>query len=902
MLTMSLMKAAAIALAMASATLPAAALTDYDPTTAETLPSGNAACGAERVRKSWDACSAEEKALVNEATAMAIENGVMEIFTEVHMEAASQAQAHLTCAFFTWHRRYVLAFENYLRSLDDRFACLTLPYYDIHTSYVNAANGECSSMLDCSDVFEGQGGAEDRSAGVQTMVYNGRSCSGYKVSGTPFTNSCDDNGKCGYTVRNMEGVAVPSGGGWSSFVQMVSGSADYATFMQAIQYGVHNEVHNGIGGSVQTLAAPRDPAFWSWHVAIDMFYSVFHLCKFGAPLTESQAKTSDQAFAKATQSCGGTAGITPESVFIQLATNKRTTTIDVEQIDSIKEFFTAVDDQMWSFSDTRNLGDYSYTYSMPQMYLNDLLMNEDLCPLYAEFISGLDSSESTSASASSSFGASFHDSFSASKPASSKASAEASAAASTEASAAASTEASAEASASTGASTGASTSASTGASTAASTGASTGGDVDSAPGSSANSAVDSGNNGAVKDSTAGSSSKLRGSSSGDATGEVGDESGSSITVPSDDLPDAGLGSTGSGVNIPTTHPGFIIESGSGSGGKGTSLCGNYGNYLQKTYEGLKDRFNGDMEIVGQQMQIVECMIHEKMFGLTKFSPLMIEEFHLASETCTCGKKVEAVESGNLTVVVDATEFEPSCVEFGSDEDVEKVKDEFVPMTVTNDMVNTSYIPIADKLIEDAEAGITSAEGSSPDAGDSDYSTPAATGVDDDSDYSAPASSGVEDESDYSTPAPTSDDESPATVETPNSDEGATPEPTTPIADEGEVATPEPTTPTADEGEVATPEPTSPTANEGATSTPVSTPEATTSDYVTPDATTPTDVEGESDAVIPEATTPSDVEGESDYSTPEATTADSPTAETPSTGVENESDYNTPAPTQVQCAA
>uniref|UniRef100_A0AAV1VIX2 Tyrosinase copper-binding domain-containing protein n=1 Tax=Peronospora matthiolae TaxID=2874970 RepID=A0AAV1VIX2_9STRA len=52
-------------------------------------------------------------------------NGAVAEFAAIAADSLGQAQGEYSCAFFSWHRRFLLAYESYLRELDDRFACLT---------------------------------------------------------------------------------------------------------------------------------------------------------------------------------------------------------------------------------------------------------------------------------------------------------------------------------------------------------------------------------------------------------------------------------------------------------------------------------------------------------------------------------------------------------------------------------------------------------------------------------------------------------------------------------------------------------------------------------------------------------------------------------------------------------
>ncbi|KAJ8517778.1 hypothetical protein ON010_g18279 [Phytophthora cinnamomi] len=279
---------------------------------------GNEACGqGQRVRKAWSSMTSSEKNLYLEAMDVAIKNGGITEFAAIHVEPNGESQAHRSCAFFSWHRRLLIALESYLRDQDSKFACVTLPYYDVQTAYVRQAAGQCNNLYDCSDILQEIGGNKAKDQEV-SITQNGETASGYPVTGYPMSAECDDDNVCGYTVRSdMTTKPVPSGAGFASFLSIVRSSDDYATFLEGIQAGVHNEVHNAVGGTMATFASPRDIFFYSWHAAIDMYLHVYHLCNFGVPLTENELLSAIKAFAKATDTCDGVSGIGPNTEIVQ---------------------------------------------------------------------------------------------------------------------------------------------------------------------------------------------------------------------------------------------------------------------------------------------------------------------------------------------------------------------------------------------------------------------------------------------------------------------------------------------------------------------------------------------------------------------------------------------------------
>ncbi|KAH7470958.1 uncharacterized protein KRP23_10244 [Phytophthora ramorum] len=342
------------------------------------LPGGNEFCGSARVRKPWGALSADEQALYLEATELAVADGGVADFSAIAADALGQAQGEYSCGFFSWHRRLLLAYESYLRDLDERFACLTLPYYDVHTAYVQAVSGECTNMFECSGIFDAIGGAPN-STDEATLTFDGVQATGYAVSGAPYAESCDDDDNCGYIVRDdLSSKGVPSAASFGSFQGVVASSGDYASFLEGIQYGVHNEVLDAVGGAFSTAAAARDVLYYSWYSALDMYLHVYHLCRIGVPLTYDQVVESLEAYANATQTCGSVDGVDAESAIIMRITVDGEV-VDASQHPTLGQYFGYVGSDNWNYADIQQLGDYSYTYQLPEVLRQQILSNNDMC-------------------------------------------------------------------------------------------------------------------------------------------------------------------------------------------------------------------------------------------------------------------------------------------------------------------------------------------------------------------------------------------------------------------------------------------------------------------------------------------------------------------------------------------
>jgi hypothetical protein len=378
--------AAAVSLSHAADTTPSNATSVNTETVADILsvsgnvtdlPGGNSICGGKRVRQPWGSLSEDDQALYLEAVGIAVKNGALKQFADLYSDEASGAQAEFSSAFFLWHRRLVLGFESYLRDLDTKFACLTVPYYDVHTAYVQSATQQCGSLYECSSIFKAFGG--EATAEESSLVYNGKNVTGYLHKNHPFEDDCDDEDNCGYYVRNdLTKRVVPAAAGFSTFQSLIASTSDYASFLEGIQFGLNNEVRDAVGGALTTFASPRDVFFYSWHSALDMYLHTYQLCRVGVPLTEADFKASQLVFTNSSESTGGISGISADSKLL-FNVKVNGATVDISEHPTFGKYFSYVGNEAWNYGDLQQLGDYSYTYELPEVLRQQLLTNSDVC-------------------------------------------------------------------------------------------------------------------------------------------------------------------------------------------------------------------------------------------------------------------------------------------------------------------------------------------------------------------------------------------------------------------------------------------------------------------------------------------------------------------------------------------
>ncbi|KAF0697734.1 Aste57867_11620 [Aphanomyces stellatus] len=274
-----------------------------------------------RTRRAWSTYSTTEKQLYLNALNLAMAHGLHHKFVEVHMDPASEHEAH-DCLFLYWHRRFLLAYENMLRSLGDEYECITLPYWDFWKLSANYQGQVCTYISDCNTLPLDLGAitpSDDNYQGPYADTYpqwagwyyainqdtwfQGTSC--YRSTGNPSTsafcqsqvdfdkNTCYkyvvvmihasallDHKTCSCIPRNdltqatVPGLPLLFGQVFAS--QAGSDSFTYVT--KGVQYNYHNGIHAAINSIMGTFASPSDPFFYIHHATVDALHSIYDKC------------------------------------------------------------------------------------------------------------------------------------------------------------------------------------------------------------------------------------------------------------------------------------------------------------------------------------------------------------------------------------------------------------------------------------------------------------------------------------------------------------------------------------------------------------------------------------------------------------------------------------------------
>jgi hypothetical protein len=213
-------------------------------------------CGF-RIRKSWSALSRGQKKLYLEALELAMTKRYYIQFVQLYSDGFSKEEAFETGTSMYWHRRFLLGFENMLRSLGTRFQCVTVPYWDYVSESARYMLHKCDSIESCSTLAQDTGGSE--SGLNQTLMILGKEISGHKCVNNGILKSfCGDRNFrskafCGCLPRgDWQSSPHPSAANYaliySQLFPMGSSAADYSirNFTHNIQKGVQSKLLNFI--------------------------------------------------------------------------------------------------------------------------------------------------------------------------------------------------------------------------------------------------------------------------------------------------------------------------------------------------------------------------------------------------------------------------------------------------------------------------------------------------------------------------------------------------------------------------------------------------------------------------------------------------------------------------------
>ncbi|TPX13319.1 uncharacterized protein E0L32_006292 [Thyridium curvatum] len=206
---------------------------------------------------------------------------VLRLFWEAmpsEMAALTVHIAHGKAAFFSWHRRFISVYEQYLK--DKCTYTGALPYWDWTLDWENLPGSPIFSAV------AGFGGNGDHTApkgvGDGHCVTDGPFADLHPLFyGSTLRPHCLSRGFTDFHGRNASPAVV----------QEVLGSADYETFFLAVENGPHNVAPNGIRGDFYSFTAPYDPIFYLHHAQLDRLWFLWQRKDAGHRLREYTGRT-----------------------------------------------------------------------------------------------------------------------------------------------------------------------------------------------------------------------------------------------------------------------------------------------------------------------------------------------------------------------------------------------------------------------------------------------------------------------------------------------------------------------------------------------------------------------------------------------------------------------------------
>ena len=198
-------------------------------------------------RQSTLALTDENWGALNEAISALMTNGAYGNLVQIHAAMiqepnGSQRSLHRMHGsmsgplgykrFLPWHRAYLIVFERQLRRIDDTLA---IPYWDW-----NADGGRLEGFPDPADPLFPEESRWRRNPGARQGERRGR---------VPWFTCKDSIQRAIQTVDN------------------------YSDFTRWLEDCPHNAGHAWIGGDMNTMSSPRDPAFWFHHAQVDRLWA-----------------------------------------------------------------------------------------------------------------------------------------------------------------------------------------------------------------------------------------------------------------------------------------------------------------------------------------------------------------------------------------------------------------------------------------------------------------------------------------------------------------------------------------------------------------------------------------------------------------------------------------------------
>ncbi|MFB6835816.1 tyrosinase family protein [Streptomyces sp. NPDC056361] len=222
------------------------------------------------VRKNQATLTADEKRRFVDALLELKRSGRYDTFVTTHNAFimsdtdSGDRVGHRSPSFLPWHRRFLIQFEEALRSVDP---AVTLPYWDW------TADRTSRSSLWAPDFLGGTGRARD---GRVTDGPFARSGNGWtinvRVDGRDFLRrDLGAGGRQLPTRAEVDSVLAMETYDTAPWNSSSDGFRNHLEGWRGVN--LHNRVHVWVGGQMGTGVSPNDPVFWLHHAFVDKLWA-----------------------------------------------------------------------------------------------------------------------------------------------------------------------------------------------------------------------------------------------------------------------------------------------------------------------------------------------------------------------------------------------------------------------------------------------------------------------------------------------------------------------------------------------------------------------------------------------------------------------------------------------------
>lgn len=353
-------------------------------------------CGpGPRVRKPWHVHSGKEKNLFRHAIASAMKDGGYYDMIQLHMHLHSNQLAHAPVAFGPWHAAFTLLFENYLRDLQPRFNCLTIPTWSVENDFAkmeswmsqNKTNvwlNRVSPVIDdiCGDTKKHP--ATDYT--WHRYFFDKKEVAGKCYSGYPCNALCSDERiqDCRPCVlrNNMAKTVLPVQAGLGHLAQLVHNSPNYEAFMTSFQSGLHDKLHSSIGGHMTSFASPVDPIFYVVHATVEQWTFHYRECHVG----DRRMTTREKIEGKYSFVHRKSTLVSTDEIYMylpQVNSKGNSSLVHVKDHVRLGPYFRAVGTFYYQYSDAKSMTrGYEVTYARAPHIDKYVLNQPKYCPVY----------------------------------------------------------------------------------------------------------------------------------------------------------------------------------------------------------------------------------------------------------------------------------------------------------------------------------------------------------------------------------------------------------------------------------------------------------------------------------------------------------------------------------------